>query len=85
MEYLEGGNLLSKVIEMFQNDRSFSEDHAAMIVHQVLLALNYLHKQNIMHRDLKLDNLLCSSHDEFDFVTKLSDFFYATFIDSKDK
>jgi hypothetical protein len=33
MEYLEGGNLLDKVISMFNDEKSFSEDHAAMIAY----------------------------------------------------
>jgi len=39
MEFLTGGNLLDKVI----STQKFSEDHAAMIIHQIMLALNYMH------------------------------------------
>lgn len=54
MEFMGDGNLLDKVVEMDH----FSEDHAAMIVHQVMLALNYMHQQKISHRDLKPDNIM---------------------------
>ena len=30
----------------------------------MLEAVNYIHKQNIMHRDLKLDNILLLSEKE---------------------
>ena len=39
MEYMPDGNLLDKVVSMGH----FSEDHAAMVVHQIMLALNYMH------------------------------------------
>lgn len=39
MELIEGGNLLDKIIEC----NTFHEDHACFIVHQIMLALNYMH------------------------------------------
>lgn len=39
MEFLSEGDLMSKVTKI----KNFSEDHAAMIVEQILLALNYCH------------------------------------------
>ena len=39
MELLPEGNLLDKICEMTY----FTEDHAVMILHQIMLALNYLH------------------------------------------
>ena len=55
MELISGGNLL----EMIGKKRSFSENDAANIIKQLLLALNYMHGLKIMHRDLKPENLLC--------------------------
>ena len=57
MEYMADGNLLDSIVKMDH----FSEDHAAMIVHQIMLALNYMHKQKISHRDLKPDNIMCQT------------------------
>jgi calcium-dependent protein kinase len=48
-ELLEGGELFDRII----NEGSFSEKKAVKIVKQVLLALNYMHRQKMIHRDLK--------------------------------
>lgn len=40
MEFLEGGDLLEKVMII----EKFSEDHAVMVTHQIMLAVNYMHK-----------------------------------------
>ena len=54
------------------------------IIKQVLLAVNYMHEQNITHRDLKLENLLCDATDSSDKLTvKLIDFGFACFFDPR--
>lgn len=35
-----------------------SEKKAATIVYEILKALNYIHNQNIAHRDIKAENIL---------------------------
>jgi len=68
MECMEGGDLAGRLADKGR----FTELEASSAVGQMLLALNYLHRQGIAHRDVKLDNFLCVSKDS-DHL-KLSDF-----------
>lgn len=77
MELMEGGDLLHKLTDA----EEFSESTVVNIISQVLLALNYMHMQNIAHRDLKLDNIMCTKKDLTNFDVKLTDFGFAVFFD----
>lgn len=60
----------------------FSERDAAKIVRQSLQALNYLHELNIVHRDLKTENILLGKKRKTNHV-KLIDFGFAKFCRNK--
>ena len=54
LEYVCGGELLS-----FVRKRSkLNELTSKFIFGQLIEALQYIHSQNIVHRDIKLDNIL---------------------------
>ena len=54
-EAVTGGNLMTRL----NADPSVTEEQSAHIIHQILLALNYMHKLGIVHRDIKPQNILC--------------------------
>lgn len=54
MELCGGGDLLNYV----RKRRRLKEDLAKYFFKQIIEALNYIHKKNIAHRDIKLDNIL---------------------------
>jgi serine/threonine protein kinase len=54
MDYIPGGNLYTNL----KSVRSFSEDQTKFIIAQIVLALEDLHSKNIIHRDLKAENIL---------------------------
>ena len=68
MEYVPHGELSRYV----QDKGPVSEEQARIITRQILHALDYLHRRNITHRDIKPDNILVASWDPL--VVKLSDF-----------
>ena len=81
MELISGGNLLDQVYKL----KKFSEQQAARIIKQLLLALNYRHAKNITHRDLKPENLLTELSDDGEILIKLTDFGFATYFKGDEK
>ena len=54
MEYCKGGTMT----EYFKKLEIKSERVIATIMKQLLSAINYLHSMNIVHRDIKIDNMV---------------------------
>jgi serine/threonine protein kinase len=55
-EYLEGGEMFKRL----QSKGVYSEKDASIAIKYILEALDYCHKKNIIHRDLKAENLILS-------------------------
>ena len=56
-----------------QKNKKATEENVKVILKDMLKALPYLHSKNIVHRDLKLENILISK----DMRIKLIDFGFA--------
>ncbi|XP_075220286.1 serine/threonine-protein kinase Chk2-like isoform X1 [Lycorma delicatula] len=69
LEYMPGGDLQQKI----KRTKNFDENDVKFFFYQLLLAVDYLHKEGIIHRDLKPENVLLSSESN-DALLKLSDF-----------
>lgn len=77
-EYMRGGT----VRDLLNSHKKLGESYARAIMRELLLALHYLHSKNIVHRDVRPDNLFCS-HLKFPMAIALGDFGYANFFSDK--
>jgi serine/threonine protein kinase len=75
LEYMPGGTLG----EILKKLGRFSEAQARPILHDILSGVAYLHEKSIVHRDLKLKNILCETK-EMPVRVKLADFGLANFV-----
>lgn len=59
-ELMRGGDLLKRLCDVGPTaaDASLSEEDARLVFSQVLAGVSYAHNNNIIHRDLKLENIL---------------------------
>ena len=67
MEYCNGGEL-SKALEKYQNKygKPFSQEIVQYLMRQIIDAFKYIHGMKIIHRDIKLDNILLKFDSEED-------------------
>ena len=57
MEYLAGGELYERIVDCA--DQELTERDVAGFVGQILAAVGHLHARNIVHLDIKPENILC--------------------------
>lgn len=65
MELCSGGNLYERV--------PYTEIESARVVNKILSAVSYMHKNNVVHRDLKFENILFENRSS-DAEIKIIDF-----------
>ena len=67
MEYVNGGELSNYLkIYKFKYGKAFPEEVVQYLMKQIVDALVYIHDKNIIHRDLKLENIMVSFDSEKD-------------------
>lgn len=69
MEYMEGGMLYDALAK----EKFFSEKRASQVMRSLFEALGFLHQNDIVHRDVKPENVLCTGK-EWPLTVKLADF-----------
>ena len=69
---------------MTANGKRFSERDVAGLSQQILYAISYIHENGLVHRDLKLENIMVevtrNADRTTDLVCKLTDFGFACVI-----
>ncbi|KAL0223711.1 hypothetical protein P9112_003101 [Eukaryota sp. TZLM1-RC] len=68
MEYAKGGDLHSRILN--RRGQHLSESEIMFLFVQIVSALKHVHDNNILHRDLKTQNIFLTDND----VVKLGDF-----------
>lgn len=66
MEVCQGGDLLQYI----RRRRKLDESLAKFFFKQIIHGIAYIHSQNIIHRDLKLENILIDNEG----IIKIADF-----------
>ena len=77
MEYINGGNLFSFV----KKRRKLSEKMAKFLFRQIILGIQHIHSKNVVHRDIKLENILI----DFDNNVKICDFGIGKVLENEDE
>jgi len=77
MELMHGGELFEKIVKM----EDYNEKYASIIIKQVLMIVRDLHKVDIVHQDMKPENLLLV--DKESPAIKLCDFGLAEIADDE--
>ena len=83
MEQCLGGSLLDRLLKkMEDDDETFSEKEASIILKQIVTAISYCHNQGIVHRDLKMENVLFSTNQKNAHI-KIIDFGLSQCVEKK--
>ena len=71
MEFVPGGDLF----DLCKTMRAMGEDAGRFFLHQMLDSVEFMHSRRVVHRDLKLENILIDD----DLNLKLADFGFACY------
>lgn len=79
MEYAQHGELSAAITERARSKKPFSEEDIMFYFVQIVLGLWHVHSKNILHRDLKSQNIFITG----DRLLKLGDFGIARVLHSE--
>eukprot|EP00210_Caulerpa_lentillifera_P003318 g3168.t1 len=69
MEFVAGGNLNNFILKR----NGINQNNARWFFQQLIIAVDYCHKMGVIDRDIKLNNVLVDSNDEYPLL-KICDF-----------
>ena len=78
MEYINGNNLYQYIRKMPES-RIKNEEEVKIIFKKIVESVKYMHDQKVIHRDIKLENVLIDRKTQ---QTKLIDFGFAREVQS---
>lgn len=77
-ELMRGGTLAA----LLDKKQKLPESYARVVMRELFTALNYIHSKNIVHRDVRPENIFCSS-SRFPMAIALGDFGLSNFLSEK--
>ena len=76
LEFIEGQDLQKVKIEFSKKNQNIDEKFIIFIFKGIVNGLDYLHKNNILHRDIALDNIM---YDNTNRKIKITDFGFSAY------
>jgi len=77
MELLQGGSLHDYMKSKANNKEFISHKMIASIIKQILEALQYIHSKNLIHNDIKPENIMFKNYQNYNII-KITDFGVST-------
>lgn len=82
-EYAAGGELFDHLVS--RPNGLLSEAEASQLIRQVVSAVAYMHRSNVIHRDIKLENILLARNSVDEIQLKIIDFGLAKLMGPNEK
>ena len=73
LELMEGGELTKIILD---RNGDFTEDFCKWSLYQTALGMQGMHNKNVLHRDIKSDNILCRANGDI----KIADLGFSVFL-----
>ncbi|EGR33731.1 protein kinase domain protein, partial [Ichthyophthirius multifiliis] len=81
MDYAECGDISQKIKEVKNNKQNISENQILDYITQICCGLNYIHQKNIIHRDIKAQNIFLTKNQ----MIKIADFGISKVLSNSDE